>query len=119
MEALRQHQQICDELYELALEENRFLQQHQRPAEPALVERKRGLLARLDEALAALREAPAKDARAPQARGALDRARSRILQILQVDRENEQLLTRYSLGTGPSRPASPAHAGLLQIYSRL
>jgi hypothetical protein len=119
MEALQQHQLICDELYELSQEENRFLQQHQRPASPELVDRKRGLLARLDDALATLRGVSPKDAHAPQARGALDRARSRILQILQLDRENEQLLTRYSLGAGPVRPAAAAHPGLLQIYSRL
>jgi hypothetical protein len=119
MEAIQSHQQICDELYELAQEENRFLQQHQRPAAPSLLERKRGLLARLGAALAALRAVPPRDARASQAGGALDRARSRILQILQLDRENEQLLTRYSLGAGAARPAAAAHPGLLQIYSKL
>jgi hypothetical protein len=119
MDALRQHQQICDELYELALEENRFLQQQHRTPAPELLDRKRGLLSRLEAALEALRGAPSKDARAQQARGALDKARSRILQILQLDRENEQLLTRYSLGSGAPRPAAPAHSGLLQIYSRL
>jgi hypothetical protein len=119
MEALQQHQQICDELYELSLEENRFLQQHQRTPAPDLLERKRGLLSRLEAALTALRGAPARDSRAPQARGALERARSRILQILQLDRENEQLLTRYSLGSGAPKPAAPLHSGLLQIYSRL
>ena len=119
MEALQNHQQICDELYELAQEENRFLQQHQRPAAPALLDRKRGLLARLDAALSALRGVSPKDARAPQALGALDRARSRILQILQLDRENEQLLTRFSLGAGSARPAAAAHPGLRQIYSKL
>lgn len=57
MEALRQHQQICDELHELSLEENRFLQQNHRAPAPTLLERKRGLLERLDSALAALRGA--------------------------------------------------------------
>lgn len=119
MEALRQHQQICDELHELSLEENRFLQQNHRAPAPALLERKRGLLKRLDSALAALRGADPGDARAPEARGALDKARSRILQILQLDKENEQLLVRFSLGSGAPRSAPPAHPGLLQIYSRL
>jgi flagellar biosynthesis/type III secretory pathway chaperone len=119
LEALQQHQLICDELYELSQEENRFLQQHQRPAAPGLVEKKRSLLARLDTALATLRNVPPGDTSASQARGALDRARSRILQILQLDRENEQLLTRFSLGAGAVRPATAAHPGLLQIYSKL
>jgi hypothetical protein len=118
-EALQQHQQLCDELYELALEENRFLQQHQRTPEPALLDRKRALLARLDETLAALREIPRGDARELALRGALDKTRSRILQILQVDKENEQLLLRHSLGRGPMTAAAPVDPGMLQrIYAR-
>jgi hypothetical protein len=119
MEALQQHQQICDELYELSLEENRLLQQHKRAPASDLLERKRGLLDRLDSALKTLRAADPKDSRAPQARGALDRARSRILQILQLDKENEQLLVRFSLGSGAPGAPAPAHPGLLNIYTRL
>lgn len=122
-EALRQHQAICDELYALALEENRFLQQHRRTPGADLLARKRALLDRLDAALAALRAAPSDGARGSEMRAALDRARSRILQILQLDRENEQLITRYSLAR-PGGDAAPAAApappaGMLQkIYSR-
>jgi hypothetical protein len=96
-EALQQHQEICDQLYALAQEENRFLQEQRRTPEAPLQERKRALEARLDEALAALRSAPRGDARGPAMRAALDNARARILQILELSRENEQLLTRYSL----------------------
>jgi len=119
-EALQQHQQTCDELYELALEENRFLQQHQRTPEAELLDRKRALLSRLDASLAALREVPPGEARELALRGALDKTRSRILQILQIDKENEQLLMRYSLGRGPAQSAAPVDPGMLQrIYSRL
>jgi hypothetical protein len=118
-EALQQHAQICDELYALALEENRFLQQHQRPPEASLLDRKRVLLTRVDEALTALRSAPRSGARDPEFRAALDKTRSRILQILQLDRENEQLLTRFSLSRGPSQAAPAVPAGMLQkIYAR-
>ncbi len=120
LEALQQHQQICDELYALALEENRFLQQHRRAAGPELIDRKRALLARLDAALTALRAAPAGDSRGSEFRAALDKTRSRILQILQLDRENEQLLTRHSLsGSAPVSLAVPVPAGMLQkIYEK-
>jgi hypothetical protein len=121
MEALQQHQQVCDELHALALEENRFLQQHQRAPEPALLDRKRSLLARLDATLAALRSAPREGAGTQPFRQALEKTRARILQILQLDRENEQLLLRFSLATGRLAPAapSPAPASLLQkIYQR-
>lgn len=122
MEALQQHQQLCDELHELTLEENRFLQQHQRAPDAPLIERKRALLARLDETLAALRNAPRDGSNAPGFRQALEKTRSRILQILQLDKENEQLLLRVSL-TGNRLPAAPAATGaspsmLQKIYQR-
>jgi len=122
LEALQQHQKICDELYELALEENRFLQQHRRAPDFALVERKRALLGRLDAALEALRAPPSGDQRSPELRTALDKTRSRILQILHLDRENEQLLTRFSLsrpGSASVDSAGAPPAGMLQkIYAR-
>ena len=119
LEALQQHTQICDELYALALEENRFLQQNRRPPDASLLDRKRSLLARVDETLEALRAAPRGGGRDPDFRAALDKTRSRILQILQLDRENEQLLTRFSLSGGPSPSAPAVAAGMLQkIYSR-
>lgn len=120
LEALQQHQAICDELHQLALEENRFLQQHRRVPDAPLLERKRAASARLDDALAALRAAPQTGARDPQAKAALEAARARILQILQIEKDNEQLLLRYSLSGTTVAPGSPAAApGMLQkIYAR-
>ena len=127
-ETLQQHQQLCDELYQLALEENRFLKQNQRMPDAALLDRKRLLLGRLDASLAALKaanisaganvgERPAPAARADRA--AVEKARARIMQILHLDRENEQLLFRYSLGGGP-RPAgaTPPPSQIQRIYER-
>lgn len=119
-EALQQHRQICDELYQLALEENRFMQEHRRPPEAALVERKRKLSERLETALQALRAAPSGSAREPEMKAALEKARERVMQIMQLDRENEQLLTRFSLGSSaPAGSGTPAQPGMLKkIYSR-
>ncbi|MBI2517578.1 MAG: hypothetical protein HYV95_11805 [Opitutae bacterium] len=122
MEALQQHQQLCDELHELTLEENRFLQQHQRAPDTPLLEKKRTLVARLDDTLGALRNAPRDGTNAPGFRHALEKTRSRILQILQLDKENEQLLLRVSL-TGNRLSAPPASTGaspsmLQKIYQR-
>ena len=120
MEALQQHQQLCDELHELALAENSFLQQHRRAPDAALLDRKRALLTRLDETLATLRSATG--ASAAGFGTALEKTRRRILQVLQLDRENEQLLLRYSLAARPAAPnasAPAAPASLLQkIYQR-
>lgn len=119
LEALQQHQQLCDELHALSLEENSFLQQHSRAPGPDLTDRKRRLIERLDDVLAALRSAPKGALADASLRTALDAVRARILQILQLERENEQLLLRVSLGGGRITPTDHAPAGLLQkIYQR-
>lgn len=120
-EALQQHRQLCDDLHECALEENRFLRQHQRPLPAEFVDRKRALLARLDSSLEALRSLPAGRVRDPEARDLLENTRARILQILQLDKENEQLLLRFSLA-GPkpaAAPQSPSASLLQKIYARI
>ena len=120
LEALQQHQRICDQLHQLALEENRFLQQHRRSAEAPLLERKRALSDQLDAALAALRAAPRGDLRLIEVKAALDQTRSRILQTLQIEKESEELLLRHSLSGARAAPGGPAATpGMLQkIYSR-
>lgn len=118
-EALQTHLTLCDELHQLALEENRFLKQNQRPPDAALLDRKRTLLARLDASLAALKGTPnsaGSAASAPQRpdparKEIIEKARAKILQILHLDRENEQLLLRYSLSFRPrASPPDPAAA---------
>ena len=121
MQALQQHQELCNELHQLALEENSFLQQHRRTPDAALLERKKGLLARLDETLAALRAVPRNSADSAAFRAALDKTRARILQILQLDKENEQLLLRFSLAGASgaaTAPAAPSASMLQKIYQR-
>lgn len=121
MKILQQHQDLCNELHQLALEENSFLQQHRRAPDASFLEKKKGLLARLDESLAALRTVPRNGAEGAPFRGLLDKTRARILQVLQLDRENEQLLLRFSLAgasaTNPS-PAAPSASMLQKIYQR-
>lgn len=120
-EALRQHQQLCDELHQCALEENRFLRQHQRALPPEFVQRKGELLKKLDASLAELRQVPAGRTKEPETRDLLENTRARILQILQLDKENEQLLLRYSLaGPKPAATAATPSSALLQkIYARI
>ena len=119
-EAIQEHHLLCDEIHQCVLDENRFLRQQQRAPDAAFLERKRTLLNRLDTTLAALRAIPAASARDPEAKAQLEKTRARILQILQLDKENEQLLLRCSLA--PSRPAgAPPTASvtmLQKIYAR-
>jgi hypothetical protein len=119
-ETIQTHHQLCDEIHQCVLDENRYLRQHQRAPSAALTSRKRELLARLDATLAALRTVPAASARDPQTQAQLEKTRSRILQILQLDKENEQLLLRCSLAaTRPAgAPPAPSVALLQKIYAR-
>lgn len=122
-ETLQKHQILCDEIHQLALEENRFLKQFQRVPDTVITEKKRELLARLESSLGSLKEINAE----LQATGAtrtpgvdkvsMEKLRSRIMQILLLDRENEQLLIRYSLG-GAAKPPSvpPPPSRLQQLY---
>jgi len=123
MEALQHHQELCNEIHQLALEENRFLQQHRRAPDSVLLEKKKSLLARLEETLAALRSVPRQSAEGPAFRAALDKTRARILQILQLDKENEQLLLRFSLAGASAAvpvgaPPPPSASMLQKIYQR-
>jgi hypothetical protein len=117
---LQQHQTLCDDLHQCVLDENHFLRQHQRTPDAALLDRKRALLEQLDRSLTALRTLPAASARDGATQGLLEKTRARILQILQLDKENEQLLLRASLSAGrPSNAPVTASAGMLQkIYAR-
>ncbi|HWA85736.1 MAG TPA: hypothetical protein VG710_05910 [Opitutus sp.] len=106
-EILQRHLQVCVELHTLTLEENSQLRLGAGGLTAAQTERKRMLLARLDESLQALRSLSA--ARSPDLAPALEKARARTLQILELSRENEQLLLRGSLSRGTAAaPAAPA-----------
>jgi hypothetical protein len=117
-QALSQHQAVCDELHALALEENSFLQQHRHAPGADFMARKRTLIDRLEAVLAALRSAPKGALGESSLKSALTAAQSRVLQILQLERENEQLLLRGSLSrSGIERPTLSA-ATLNKIYRR-
>lgn len=121
LETIQEHHRLCDEIHQCVQDENRFLRTQQRAPDAALIDRKRALLTRLDTSLDALRALPAASVRDPATRDALEKSRARILQILQLDKENEQLLLRSSLSaTRPTgSPAqTPSVAMLQKIYAR-
>lgn len=124
---LGDHLQTCDELHRLALEENRFLKQQQRVPDQPLLERHQALLDRLETGLAALRsgeaaQVPADPAQRAARADAIHQARDRLLQILHLVRENEQLVLRHSIGSSraPAVPTAtpPPVDRLRKLYDR-
>lgn len=118
-DALAAHLQICDELHQLAVEENRFLKQHQRAPDAALIERRKDLLSRLETSLVALKSPAATAIPAdPEVRArraaVVEQARARLLQILHLQKENEQLVLRYSVVQRPVIATTPPPASRLQ-----
>ncbi len=92
---LQKHLELCDELYELTVEENRLLTTTGRPPDAAWRSKKQALSDRWSESMGDLR---AHEPASSEPGGAeLERARQRCLQILHLDRENEKLLLRCSL----------------------
>ena len=117
---LQQHQQLCEEIHGCVLGENRFLRQYQRVPDQAMFEQKRALLKKLDASLDELRTLPAASVRDAATQAQLEKSRTRILQILQLDKENEQLLLRYSLSSRAQIGTAPAASAAMlnRIYAR-
>jgi hypothetical protein len=111
-EAVDHHLEICEELLALALEENRILREERKLPGAGILTRKEELLLRLNSSVAALKEANGDSKGGPR----LALARERSLQILRLDRENEQLLLRHSLGA-PRPVVAQSLAAAAQLYA--
>ena len=124
-EVLESHQRICDDLYQLALEENQFLQEKKRPYGADLLDRRQALLDQLTANLEALKQALAPAPGEAKELAALrEKVRARILQIIHLDRETEKLILRYSLQSRSAAPsAGPAPAppagNVARLYGKL
>ncbi|MBP7143184.1 MAG: hypothetical protein KBA71_14845 [Opitutaceae bacterium] len=124
-DALQNHLQLCEELHQLALEENRFLKERQLAPDSRLVDRRKALLDRLGDSLARIKTPESSvipedpDARRRR-HEVVEKSRTRILQILHVQKENEQLILRYSLGIPRPQvsPSIPPVSELQKIYDR-
>lgn len=114
------HMDLCEEVYQLMLDENRALKASGQPPEESLLNRKRALLARLDVSLERLKQVGAQQkATTSELRTALEKGQQSILRALLLDRENEQLLLK---STAPPRVAlvAPRMAAsqLERVYGR-
>ncbi len=119
-DALRSHTDLCEEIYQLMLDENRILKGSGRPPEDAFLDRKRQMLGMLSQSLLELRAAGARrETATPEVRGAMGTAQQTILRALLLDRENEQLLLKVTM---PQRVATvaprPGASQLEKIYGK-
>ncbi len=124
-EVLERHRQICDDLYQLALDENRFLNEKKRPFGPDLLERRQALLDHLTTNLEALKQALAPAPNEARELAELkEKVRQRILQIIHLDRDNEKLILRFSLqsrgaATAPNTPPPPPAGSVARLYGKV
>ena len=124
-EVLERHRQICDDLYQLSLEENKYLLEQKRTFGAELLQRRQALLDQLTGNLEALKQAiaPAAGEARPLA-DLKEKVRQRILQIIHLDRENEKLILRYSLqsrgpATASGAPSPPPDGSVARLYSKV
>jgi hypothetical protein len=114
---LDNHIVVSNETYQLILEENRLLKQTGEPPDGIFLARKKQLLARLEASLKAIRALDKTEAR--RFRFLIDKAQEVVLKTLLLDRENEQLLLKCTLGVKPRVAAPrPSQTHLQKIYGR-
>lgn len=120
LEAVREHLEICRQLHELLLEENRVMRTTGSPPSEEMLERKRAFLPRLDASLEKLREINAKNSRlTPDEQAAVVEGRKRLMQLLMLDRENERLLLKASLPPQLKAAFAPVAPGqVARAYQR-
>ena len=119
-EVVDRHLQLCDDLLVLLKEENRLLRGDPSGMTEEFLQQKRDLLPRLDESLAALKTIQEESPEMlPALREKLDSAQKKIMRILLLDKENEQLLLKSMI---PVKQKTSAPAGsmrsLKSIYDK-
>lgn len=106
--ALDHYNSLCDELDSFMHEENSQLRSSGGD-ENLLVDRKRGILQKLENALQMLRVAgPVRTADHAASCEVRKRVMAKILKLLLLSRESEQLLLKYSVRTAPRVEAPKA-----------
>jgi hypothetical protein len=115
--ALKQYDALCDELDAYMWEENAHLRSSGADEE-ILVSRKRGILEKLQGALAFLRESgPVRSTEHAASCEVRKRVLAKILKLLLLSRESEQLLLKNSLHAAPrTQSATPTPARLVNAY---
>ena len=119
-DSLNTHAALCEEIYDLMIEENRHLRSLGQPPADALLGRKSTLLGTLSFSLERIRAALAHSMpTSAEIRQAVQRAQQTILKALLLDRENEQLLLKCTMQKRPvSVTPRPARSQVQRVYGR-
>ena len=117
-ETLNSHTALCDEIYNLMIEENRHLRRSGQPPADTLLSRKSVLLGTLSFSLERLRAGlPESLPTSAEVRHCVKKAQKTIMKALLLDRENEQLLLKCTMQRRTQLPAvRPAAAQLQRLY---
>ncbi len=108
-EVVDRHLKLCEDILVVLNEENRMLRRQPPSVEDDLLAQKKGLLPQLDESLASLKEFHETSPELlPAVKEKLKSVEKKIMRILLLDRENEQLLLK-SLLPKMEKP-SPKHS---------
>lgn len=114
------HLELSQQIHTLLLEENSFLKAQQRAPDSTILEQKRVLLEQFTQSLDALKSwRSARNNLSESEREQVRMAQNKVMQTLYLDRENEQLLLKYSVGNaGPSFHASASPAQVKDAYGQ-
>ncbi|MFW5883640.1 MAG: hypothetical protein ACOCVG_04660 [Verrucomicrobiota bacterium] len=97
---LESHRALVDEVHEVLLQENRVLKDGGDLVEQGIVERKNALLDRLNKDVDALQHlANEETPRDETSREIIAALQNKLMKIFFLDRENEQLLLKASVGS--------------------
>ena len=119
-ESLNTHTALCEEIYNLMIEENRHLRSAGQPPADALLSRKSALLGTLSFSLERLRAGLAEALpTSAEIRHCVQGAQKTIMKALLLDRENEQLLLKCTMQRRAPVPSlRPAPSQLQRAYGR-
>jgi hypothetical protein len=95
------HSTLCEEVYNLLLDENRILRGSGELEGSGLLDKKRMLLNALDNSLQQMRQAAraATVVKTPALRSVATKAQRVLLKAMLLDKENEQLLLKHALSS--------------------
>jgi flagellar biosynthesis/type III secretory pathway chaperone len=118
-EILDQHVEICEELQQILNEENRWLRKKGGPVDDSILNQKRRLLPRLEESLHNLKKLQEETPEIiPALKEKLNAAQNKIMKILLLDRENEQLLLKSIVPNQGIKPQLKSMQTVKSIYDK-